>query len=695
MQYAEIDDAELAALKSTDVQYGCAVAMNPPPKASAQVHKTAPSGLSSQQLLPCYQVFLGDIPTRINRSISPVPPHPIKAPSMEPRPMPTPPNLIQRSRTPVYATPMTTKCTEDPKTCTSKQVCSRSDCVAKQAQTSSSTSSQSSKTVSQTSVRSSVVSSRSARTTSPLAGKPSTVSNAGKQTFKPDIPARSLSPSWKADYVRSVQNLSPITVRLPSPVPPPTKPKGELTQTTTANVTVKNTKQKTTTASQRPATTQSTRPPVGPCGTSKGCGTPPGSPTGRRSPIGPCGTSKGCGTPPPSPTGRRSPAGERVNESYHSMMQMGSMRIEDSRGWDSNNKENITASVVQGSKTAMAYSTKTTSSATTYENRSSAQKNQLVGILKKTMSGADTNNRTLSSIGNQPKRTPLTPATLPTNVTSWSATPLPPNLPLPRNCGVNPSSSGANAGGAGGLGGGRSSIAGSTAPRRGRGVLNAAVPAGGRVPLCGHCNNQIRCVKRTSKDRASSPREGARSARPTLAKSPMNSMSYNSNCSAAKSLVILICYENNGTKISRLTNSSSFFRVKLKSSKERPSAQTACSGGLYRPSAQIVCTECLYRPSGQASIQTICTDRLYRPSAQTVCTENLHRPSVQKICTDCLCNVCYYLSMDLCFLEKLPKNRSVQTVSGMGRGNSLTCGTGLTCKFIDNFSEKQGSIDNQ
>uniref|UniRef100_A0A146LR80 PDZ and LIM domain protein Zasp n=1 Tax=Lygus hesperus TaxID=30085 RepID=A0A146LR80_LYGHE len=47
-------------------------------------------------------------------------------------------------------------------------------------------------------------------------------------------------------------------------------------------------------------------------------------------------------------------------------------------------------------------------------------------------------------------------------------------------------------GGAGGLGGGRSSIAGSTAPRRGRGVLNAAVPAGGRVPLCGHCNNQIR-----------------------------------------------------------------------------------------------------------------------------------------------------------------------------------------------------------
>lgn len=34
--------------------------------------------------------------------------------------------------------------------------------------------------------------------------------------------------------------------------------------------------------------------------------------------------------------------------------------------------------------------------------------------------------------------------------------------------------------------------AGTSAPRRGRGVLNAAVGAGGRVPLCGSCNSQIR-----------------------------------------------------------------------------------------------------------------------------------------------------------------------------------------------------------
>ncbi|XP_059478489.1 PDZ and LIM domain protein Zasp isoform X4 [Neocloeon triangulifer] len=36
------------------------------------------------------------------------------------------------------------------------------------------------------------------------------------------------------------------------------------------------------------------------------------------------------------------------------------------------------------------------------------------------------------------------------------------------------------------------SLAGTTAPRRGRGVLSAPVAAGGRVPLCGHCSGQIR-----------------------------------------------------------------------------------------------------------------------------------------------------------------------------------------------------------
>uniref|UniRef100_A0A1B6L302 LIM zinc-binding domain-containing protein n=2 Tax=Graphocephala atropunctata TaxID=36148 RepID=A0A1B6L302_9HEMI len=36
------------------------------------------------------------------------------------------------------------------------------------------------------------------------------------------------------------------------------------------------------------------------------------------------------------------------------------------------------------------------------------------------------------------------------------------------------------------------STAGTSAPRRGRGVLNTAVPTGGRIPLCGSCNNHIR-----------------------------------------------------------------------------------------------------------------------------------------------------------------------------------------------------------
>ncbi|KAK9512485.1 hypothetical protein O3M35_000906 [Rhynocoris fuscipes] len=48
-------------------------------------------------------------------------------------------------------------------------------------------------------------------------------------------------------------------------------------------------------------------------------------------------------------------------------------------------------------------------------------------------------------------------------------------------------------GGGGMPGSGRTgTVAGSSAPRRGRGILNASVPPGGRIPLCGHCNNQIR-----------------------------------------------------------------------------------------------------------------------------------------------------------------------------------------------------------
>ncbi|XP_066601203.1 PDZ and LIM domain protein Zasp [Prorops nasuta] len=47
--------------------------------------------------------------------------------------------------------------------------------------------------------------------------------------------------------------------------------------------------------------------------------------------------------------------------------------------------------------------------------------------------------------------------------------------------------------GVGGLGGSKSgSFAGSSAPKRGRGILNQAVGAGSRVPLCGHCNAYVR-----------------------------------------------------------------------------------------------------------------------------------------------------------------------------------------------------------
>lgn len=48
------------------------------------------------------------------------------------------------------------------------------------------------------------------------------------------------------------------------------------------------------------------------------------------------------------------------------------------------------------------------------------------------------------------------------------------------------------AGGAGAPKGGAFGV--STAPKRGRGILNKAVLAGSRVPLCGHCNSYVRLV---------------------------------------------------------------------------------------------------------------------------------------------------------------------------------------------------------
>ncbi|CAH1402107.1 unnamed protein product [Nezara viridula] len=46
--------------------------------------------------------------------------------------------------------------------------------------------------------------------------------------------------------------------------------------------------------------------------------------------------------------------------------------------------------------------------------------------------------------------------------------------------------------GAGGVGGRTGTLAGSSAPKRGRGILNPSVAPGARIPLCGHCNMQIR-----------------------------------------------------------------------------------------------------------------------------------------------------------------------------------------------------------
>lgn len=52
---------------------------------------------------------------------------------------------------------------------------------------------------------------------------------------------------------------------------------------------------------------------------------------------------------------------------------------------------------------------------------------------------------------------------------------------------------GTGVGGLGGAGSSKSgSFAGSSAPKRGRGILNQAVGAGSRIPLCAHCNSYVR-----------------------------------------------------------------------------------------------------------------------------------------------------------------------------------------------------------
>ncbi|XP_072766086.1 uncharacterized protein [Anoplolepis gracilipes] len=61
-------------------------------------------------------------------------------------------------------------------------------------------------------------------------------------------------------------------------------------------------------------------------------------------------------------------------------------------------------------------------------------------------------------------------------------------LPRPQSQTVT----GAGVGGLGGASSKSGSFAGSSAPKRGRGILNQAVGAGSRIPLCAHCNSYVR-----------------------------------------------------------------------------------------------------------------------------------------------------------------------------------------------------------
>ncbi|XP_072766084.1 PDZ and LIM domain protein Zasp isoform X1 [Anoplolepis gracilipes] len=65
------------------------------------------------------------------------------------------------------------------------------------------------------------------------------------------------------------------------------------------------------------------------------------------------------------------------------------------------------------------------------------------------------------------------------------------NLVDPPNLSSHPDL-GAGVGGLGGASSKSGSFAGSSAPKRGRGILNQAVGAGSRIPLCAHCNSYVR-----------------------------------------------------------------------------------------------------------------------------------------------------------------------------------------------------------
>ncbi|XP_073982413.1 Z band alternatively spliced PDZ-motif protein 52 isoform X4 [Rhodnius prolixus] len=464
-------------------------------------HPKPSSGLHSPSLLPYYQQNIGEIPVR-NRSISPVP-HPIRAPALTPSQIP-PPSV----RSPITTPRITTK--------------TSSSAIHQKHQTYDK---------SHDSHYQKATCSESSRLSTERTATTKTITNISKtkQVFKPETPSRQLSPHWRGEYVRAVQNLSPITVRLPSPQPRPSKPIGETSQEAGAKIKIKKSRGQSPVVTFEEDTrhhSSSTKTTASKgCSSGKGCSGQEGCPENEACKKSGSGEKHGSSsTPKTLDVSKESLKTSKSSQQKHYQTQqlLQTEEVQQNKQIQQHTQKthqtqlyqqkqvmsekhqlNSASSLSQKQKQLTASdSSKDKISDSQIKKYSSTSTSKLAEKSNNLQNKSQDKSRFSYSSGNYAKTSEKcefqsgfpNSTTYPKTIKSND----PDSLTSSRGlCGVNPSSSGGHAGGggvgSGGPGSGKSgSVAGSTAPRRGRGVLNTSVPPGGRIPLCGHCNTQIR-----------------------------------------------------------------------------------------------------------------------------------------------------------------------------------------------------------
>lgn len=424
-----------------------------------------PSGLHPPQELPYYQQNIGIIPVR-NKSVSPVP-HIIKAPTISPAPT----TMQQGYKSTVYS---------ETKTYSAQK--------------------SSSKTLATTNIT----------TTKELVS-----------------PEKQLTPAWKMETKRTIQNLSPITVRLPSPRPV-TPAQGETLQA--ANVKVQIHKPRPSSPLPPKIKVEVDYPAVPSAapsiGSEKSAFAPVknGSNQSKKS-VEASSCDQSCTSK--SEVCQKSNCDATLCKKEVACCKKSSQEQLQSKGSAISVSEKVTSSEVMEQKSAIqerssrissfrVYGQSTNKTMSNEEFDKSSANIKLERAVQSKMYKENTFSNKTCSLADQSSsqnktrtveqkksernasRNIETKTNSPASIggilggvkcqgAGQTPTPLPtfPSLPhvsdVPRTPGAG-----------GGPGGRTGTLAGSSAPKRGRGILNPQVPPGARIPLCGHCNNQIR-----------------------------------------------------------------------------------------------------------------------------------------------------------------------------------------------------------